>query len=308
MIGIEAVASYIPECRVDNLERCAQAGKDRQFITDKIGFTRLARREAEEETSDLCVRAFERLQARTGLDRAAVDCLVVCTQNPDGAGLPHTSAVVHGKLGLGRNVAAFDVSLGCSGFVYSLALVESFMERQGFGCGVILTSDPYSKVLDAADMDTELLFGDAAAATLLSARPVLRSLKSVFCSNGAMRHSIEVREDSGKLRMLGSNVFKFSMTEVPAQVQRCLERNGMGIADIDLFLFHQGSRFIVENLAQRLGIEPARAPFMAADIGNTVSSTIPIMLEQHLPGPARNILISGFGVGLSWGSTVLQRV
>ena len=308
MIGIEAIASYIPAARVDNLARAAAAGKDAEFIREKIGFVSLARKAPGEETSDLCVKAFARLVEKTGLAPAAIDCLVVCTQNPDAAGLPHTSAIVHGKLGLGRAVAAFDLSLGCSGYVYSLSVVEAFMQRHGFKCGVIFTADPYSKVLDPSDYDTELLFGDAATVTLISERPVFRSLNSVFSSNGAMGHSIAVQADSGTLRMLGSNVFKFSMTEVPAQVRQCLEKNAMNLADIDLFLFHQGSKFMVENLAQRLGIDPARAPFLAAEIGNTVSSTIPLMLEQYLASAARNILICGFGVGLSWGSSVLQRV
>ncbi len=251
MIGIEQIGSYIPAARVNNLERAADAGKDAAFVRDKLGFVSLARKAKGEETSDLCVQAFSRLREKAGLDPAEIDCLVVCTQNPDAAGLPHTSAVVHGKLGLGKEIAAFDVSLGCSGYVYTLAVVEAFMQQQGLKRGVIFTADPYSKVLDPSDYDTELLFGDAATATLLSDCPVFRSLKSVFSSNGAMGHSIAVQADSGTLRMLGSNVFKFSMTEVPGQVRRCLERNAMELADVDLFLFHQGSKFMVSRRRDR---------------------------------------------------------
>lgn len=308
MIGIRAIASYVPEERVSNLDRHAAAGKDEAFICEKIGFESLARREASDETSDLCVKAFAALEARSGIDRKTVDCLVVCTQNPDAHGLPHVSAIVHGKLGLGLGVACFDVSLGCSGYVYGLGVVRAFMEANGLRSGLLFTSDPYSKIIDPQDWDTELLFGDAATVTWMTVDPVYRCRAGMFATEGSMGHSISVAAVGEPLRMLGSNVFKFSMTAVPDQIQAYLSREGLSLEDIDLFLLHQGSKFIVDNLGRRLGLAAEKAPFEAGDLGNTVSSTLPLMLESRIERPLERILLCGFGVGLSWATMALESV
>lgn len=307
MIGVTDIACYVPADSISNLERAAAAGKTREFIEGKIGFRRVTRKAPALETSDLCVAACAALAAKRPLDKSAIDCLVVCTQNPDGHGLPHTAAVLHAKLGLRQQVAAFDISLGCSGFVYGLGVVSAFMEANGLHHGLLFTADPYSKILDPADLDTELLFGDAAAVTYLTAQPVYRPLKSRFATDGRQGHSIQVPRAGGRLSMLGSNVFKFTMTVVPEQIEACLKDNGLSKDEVDLYLFHQGSKFIVDNLGKKLGLAPERAPFEAAEVGNTVSSTLPLMLERRLQAGPPRILMSGFGVGLSWATTVLER-
>jgi 3-oxoacyl-[acyl-carrier-protein] synthase-3 len=307
MIGIRAIASHVPGRRVSNLARRGDAGKDAGFISDKIGFEHVARREDGQDTSDLCVAAMQSLPGTwAGYDPAAVDCLVVCTQNPDAHGLPHTSAVVHAKLGLGHDVACFDISLGCSGYVYGLATITALMQAQGLRSGLLFTADPYSKILDPGDWDTELLFGDAATATWVTTDPVYVPRPAMFATDGSMGHSISVAERGGALRMLGSNVFKFTMTAVPAQIERYLAREGLSKDDVDAYLLHQGSRFIVENLARKLAIPPDKAPFEAADLGNTVSSTLPLMLERRLASPPPRVLLCGFGVGLSWATMLLD--
>lgn len=306
MIGIKAIGAHVAPRRVSNLARAAEAGKDPAFVTDKIGFESVARVAPGVETSDLCVAAHADLAVTPGYDPASVDCLVVCTQNPDGHGLPHASAVVHRKLGLGHGVACFDVSLGCSGYVYGLATVTAFMQAQGLRSGLLFTADPYSKVIDPADWDTELLFGDAATVTWIGADPVYAGRRGLFATDGRMGHSICVPAPGEPLRMLGSNVFKFSMTVVPDQVRAYLAREGLADADIDLYLFHQGSRFIIDNLARKLGIDPAKMPFEAAATGNTVSSTLPLMLRDRLAEPPRRILLCGFGVGLSWATMAIE--
>src|SRR5258708_2479302 len=131
MIGIADIASYVPETSISNLERAAAAGKTREFIEGKIGFRRVTCKRPQEETSDLCVKAYAALAAKRPMSTTDIDCLIVCTQNPDGRGLPHTAAVVHAKLDLGDDVAAFDVSLGCSGYVYGLNIALAFMQANG---------------------------------------------------------------------------------------------------------------------------------------------------------------------------------
>lgn len=307
MIGIQAIGTYIPPGRTDNREHMAQFAVDESFLTDKIGMLRLSVKADTQDTSTLCCLAFADLQQKTGLQPEDIECLVVCTQNPDGHGLPHTSAIVHGLLGLPDHCAVFDISLGCSGFVYGLSIIQSFMQANGFRKGVLLTADPYSKIIDADDKNTRLLFGDAATATLISDTPVWRSGVFVFGSHGKDHASIAVNPDTHKLAMNGRAVFTFSATVVPQNITAMLKANQLTVADIDCFALHQGSRYIVETLIKKLAIPPHKAPFVASDYGNTVSSSIPLLLSTLDTG-LNTVAIAGFGVGLSWASTVLIKV
>lgn len=268
---------------------------------------RLAIRQEHEETSGLCCKAFADLQNKAPIRPEEIDCIIVCTQNPDGRGLPHTSASVHAALGLPDNCAAFDISLGCSGFVYGLSIIQCFMQGNGLRRGILFTADPYSKIIDQQDKNTSLLFGDAAAATLISDAPVWRTGKFIFGSRGQERNAIQVDPATGKLSINGRAVFTFSATVVPDNIRAMLAANELSLDEIDYFALHQGSRYIVDTIRKRLGVPEYKAPFIAADYGNTVSSSIPIILSAAGAG-LRRIVIAGFGVGLSWASSVLCRV
>tara|TARA_B100001123_G_C15344974_1_gene1036564 strand:- start:579 stop:1502 length:924 start_codon:yes stop_codon:yes gene_type:complete len=306
MIGIEAIGSYIPPHRELNADKKEQFGITDAFLEAKVGVLRRARKGDDEETSDLCCRAFESLAAKIEIQSSDIDCLIVCTQNPDGHGLPHTSAVVQGKLGCSNRVAAFDISLGCSGYVYGLSVITSFMQANGLKQGVLFTADPYSKIIDPTDKSTSLLFGDAATATLISTTPKLTTNQTRFGTRGQEGGALARADES--LFMNGRAVFNFTVTAVPPQVQEVLQAAGYQLTDIDLFVFHQGSKFIVDQLTQRLKLPVEKVPTNLSDIGNTVSSSIPLLLEDYLPAAKiQRVLISGFGVGLSWASAVLER-
>ena len=307
MIGIQSIASFVPGFKVDNLARGSRYGRDEDFIREKIGFVSLPRKEKEMETSDMCVAAFEALCAKCKIDRQTVDSILVCTQNPDGFGLPHTASIVHAKLNLPTTVAAFDVSLGCSGFVYCLNLLSNLMAGNGFRKALLFTADPYSKVIDPLDYTTELLFGDAATCTLLSTEPIYVIGKTLFGTEGRRNKTISVDANSRKITMDGKDVFNFALRIIPQHIIACIKANDLSIDAIDLFLLHQASRYIVINLRKKLGLPEKKAPFLAAEFGNTVSSTIPLMLESCLDKKMKHILLSGFGVGLSWASTVIKR-
>lgn len=308
-VGIRAIGTYLPEGRVDNMARIADFGKDAVFLEEKLGFKKLARKSADEEPSDLCVSAWEDLLRQVELKGEMIDCLIVCTQNPDAAGLPHTSAIVHAKLGFGTSVAAFDISLGCSGYVYGLSIISSFMEMNNLNNGLLFTADPYSKVLDPTDHNTELLFGDGATVTWVSQdMPCYRLGRSLFSTDGSGRGAIQLDKDERKIRMKGRSVFNFTMKVVPEQIRACLVENDCAVSDVDYFLLHQGSKYIVDNMAANLGFPVEKTPFMAAEYGNTISSSIPMMLKSVLGKQPDRILISGFGVGLSWATSMLFRV
>jgi 3-oxoacyl-[acyl-carrier-protein] synthase-3 len=304
-IGLADIGIYVPAKHESNHDKRELLQVDDNFIESKVGVHFVSRKADDEETSDMCVQAFHDLARRAHLKPEAVDCLVVVTQNPDGNGLPHTSAIVHGKLGCRDDCAAFDISLGCSGFVYALSIVRSFMMQNNMTCGVLFTSDPYSKILDPADRSTVLLFGDAATATLLTNSPVMYPTAFAFGTRGRDGHVLACVE--GVLKMNGRDVFNFSAREVPEQIVRLLQASGLSMEDIDVFVMHQGSRSIVETIQRRLGVS-GRFPLKLQEQGNTVSSSIPLILQDILrESSANTVLISGFGVGLSWASAVLKR-
>jgi len=308
VISITAIGSYIPAARESNYAKKSQFDIDDDFITEKIGVKQVSRKASDEETSDLCVKAYADLLGRHG-GIEPIDCLIVCTQNPDGSGLPHTSAIVHGKLGLPPHCACFDVSLGCSGYVYGLSVIKSFMQDNGFSNGLLFTADPYSKIIDPQDKNTALLFGDAASVTLMQSAAGPGTWQPGpfrFGTQGKGGAALENRD--GKLYMNGRAVFNFSATEVPLQLRQLLQGLQLGIDDIDLFLFHQGSKFIVDQLTARLKIPHEKVPLNLADQGNTVSSSLPLLLQGYVDDPQlHRIVLSGFGVGLSWASCLLTR-
>jgi 3-oxoacyl-[acyl-carrier-protein] synthase-3 len=303
MIGITDIASYLPSGRLSNHARKVDLNITDEFIVDKLGMTELAIRGPGEETSDLCVKAYERLKAK-GSAPARVDALILVTQNPD-YNIPHSSAIVHGKLDLNSDCACFDISLGCSGFVYALSVVESFMQANGFRNALLFTADPYSKIVDPKDKNTVLLFGDGAAVTLLTDHPVFAAGPYVFGTLGKDHAELICR--NGSLYMNGRAIFNFAAKTVPGSVTECLAKAGLGKDDIDRFLFHQGSKFIVDTLTKRLELPPEKVPFVAGTYGNTVSSSIPMMVEAELAGDSRRLILCGFGVGLSWATTILTR-
>jgi len=311
MIGIRYISSYIPERYESNFDKKNQFEIDDDFIINKLGVLRVSRKLADEETSDMCVKAFHALRAKTSVSPAEIDCVIVCTQNPDAHGLPHTSAIVHGKLGGREDCASFDISLGCSGYVYGLSIAKSFLESNGFKKGLLFTADPYSKIINPSDKNTALLFGDAASVTLLSESTVddvsWFPVKFLFGSLGKNGNALQ--NFNGYLEMNGRAIFNFSAVSIPVQIKELLKSVGIIINEVDLFLFHQGSKYIIDTLQRRMNLPPEKVPCNLPRQGNTVSSSIPMLLENYLERENLNkIVLSGFGVGLSWASCLIQRI
>ncbi len=308
MAKITAVAHYIPNRFEDNFQKREKFGVNDDFILEKLGIRQVSRMEDTDETSDMCVKAYNALSADDRPEK--IDCLLVCTQNPDGSGIPHTSAIVHGKLGLDENCACFDVALGCSGYVYSLSILKSFMEGNGFKAGLLFTADPYSKTINPDDKNTAMLFGDAATVSVLrddaAADDGFSLDQFTFSTRGADCKALH--NFDGVLQMDGRAVFNFAISKVPAQVDVLLTNSGIQKSEVDSFLFHQGSKFILTHLTQRMGLNIDQVPIDIEGYGNTVSSSIPLILESVLKDENKQtIVMSGFGLGLSWASCLATR-
>ncbi|MEG5265755.1 ketoacyl-ACP synthase III [Pseudomonas sp. JDS28PS106] len=307
MIGIKSIASYVPNDGVDNYAQGAKFGKDEEFILGKIGSTFLPRKAEGQETSDLCVEAANVLFANNPqLKREDIDVLIVVTQNGDEEGLPHTAAIVQDKLGLSTNVAAFDISLGCSGYVYGIYAIKGFMEAAGLKNGLLLTADPYSKIVDPEDRNTTMLFGDAATATWMGEGAPWLLGKAKFGTDGAGAPHLKV--SNGVFFMNGRQVFNFALLKVPAHLHELLGESDLTPDDIDAFCIHQGSAAIVDAVARRFEDKPEKFLKDMVETGNTVSSSIPLLIEKHVMNSSWNrVALSGFGVGLSWGSAIIYR-
>ncbi len=306
IIGVQGIGVHIPPGRASNSDRLTDFGIEAAFLDNKIGVQKRAIMGDEETAVGMCLKAAADLVERGGPSLDSVECVVVVTQNP-GIQIPHLSAQLHGTLGLRSECACFDVSLGCSGYVYGLAAIQAFMQQNGLRHGLLFTADPYSSIIDLADKNTALLFGDAATCTWIGPDPVFTTGKFTFGTMG-VEHAALTCARNGRLFMNGRAIFNFAAKQVPSDITRLLSMNGAAIGDIDEFIFHQGSKYIVDTLAKLLQLDRTRVAFDMTDYGNTVSSSIPLILAKSMTRPEnRRLVLSGFGAGLSWASALLTR-
>lgn len=310
--GIERIETYLPPKRLSSEELATQFGFDLNFVEEKIGVKQLFVVEGE-KTSDIAVRAMNQLLAVYPSLRAELDVLVVCTQTPDYQ-LPQVSALVQSRCKLPRSVASFDVGLGCSGFVYALNVVESVLACNGLNKGVLITSETYSRIINSADRNTKCLFSDGAAATLITRQGNIQSGVSRFGTDGDYHDRLIVKPaEDGKgmqpLYMDGRSIFEFAVSTIPNEVRLTCEANNVSMDEIDFFVLHQASKFVLDAIAKKMKIQDSARMINVLHLtGNTVSSSIPMALKETLAQHGKRdlkILISGFGVGLSWGTTLL---
>jgi len=305
MLGIQEIASYLPEKKVSNYDKKEKFELDDDFIENKIGVKSHTVKEADEKASDLCVKAFANLTKKLDITKENIDCCVVVTQNPD-FNIPHTSAIVHGKLGLPQSCACFDISLGCSGYVYGLSNIIAFMQSNGLKNGLLFTADPYSDIIDHDDKNTDLIFGDGATVTYISENALYIPTDFSFGTNGSAYKDILCDD---KLTMNGRAVFNFTATTIPKHIKAQLEKKELEDSDIDRYILHQGSKYIVDTIRKRLKIEESKVPFDMYEYGNTVSSAVPLILEKEMLNKENNrMLLAAYGIGLSWGSAIVEKI
>jgi 3-oxoacyl-[acyl-carrier-protein] synthase-3 len=271
-VRIRSIGLYLPDKREANYEKAERVGFDRDFLEHKLGVVALSVMEPGETTSDLAIRAFDDLAGRMELPTKQIQLLVVVTQHPDFK-VPHTAAIVHNRLGLAKQCMTFDISQGCAGYAHAVTVMNGVMDAAKLDHGVLITSDPYSDKTANDDRDVALLFGDAATATYFTRSGT--GYRLVDSNFGTLPDSYRCLMYRDHLEMDGGAVFKHAVREAPPSIQELLARNQLGVDDIDLFLLHQGSKYLVEYVGRKLGVPPEKAPFEAGGYGNTVSSSIP---------------------------------
>jgi len=278
----------------------------------------------DECASDLGVAAAENLFAEHQIDRSTIDFLLFCTQTPDYP-LPTTACLIQDRLGLPTSIGALDFNLGCSGFIYGLSLADGLI-RSGTARRVLLiTAETYSKYIDPTDRSLRTIFGDGAAATLVepSDEPSLGGF--VFGTDGSGANMLLVAEGGARpvqnaiqprkrkrwpssLYMDGPELVKFSLDIAPPLIDSVLARAQWTRDQIDMYLIHQATLFMLNHLRERLSLDREHTPEALEQYGNTVSSTIPILIRDLRQSgrlrPGKQTLLMGFGVGLSWAGCV----
>jgi 3-oxoacyl-[acyl-carrier-protein] synthase-3 len=326
---ITHIAGYLPPSVLSN-DDLAKSYPDwpAEKIYEKTGIRERRVVQTGECASDLALAAAEKLLP---LGARGADHLLFCTQTPDYL-LPTTACVLQHKLGLPTTCAALDFNLGCSGYVYGLALANSLLQSGAAHRVLLLTADTYTRLIHPQDKSTRTIFGDAGTATLLGRESEARLHSFVLGSDGSGAEQLMVKaggarfprpddwpvtiDDSGNvhapgcLYMNGPEIFNFTLKAVPRLVREVLDRAKLSLAEVDLVVFHQANAFMLEHLRRKLGIAPEKFVLHLEYCGNTVSSTIPLALEQAIvSGRLRRgmkVLLAGFGVGYSWGGCILE--
>lgn len=332
--AITASAYYVPEQRLTHAEVAARFGEEMaRKVAESAGIWERRVAAPGECASDLALRAANDLLARHAIDRASIDLLIFATQTPDYL-LPTTACLLQEKLGLPTACAAFDVNLGCSQYVYSLGVAHSMVSAGLAQRALVLTGDTVSRILHPGDRAVVPLFGDAGTATLVEpAAPGEGFLRFKFGTDGkgapflmwptsGLRQprtpasAQETTDKSGSTRraddmfMDGAAVFVFTLKTVPKLIEELLAAEGLGVGDVDLFVFHQASEMIVESSAKKLKIPREKLHYKLHDVGNSGGSTVGIALtDAWLKGrikPGMKVVLSAFGVGLSWAGALVR--
>ena len=284
--------------------------------------------------ADLCESAARRLLERIKLPNEDVDAVIFVTQTPDYP-QPCNAAVLHGRLDLPKHCAALDVNLGCSGYVYGLWLAHMMVSGGGCRNGLLLAGDTISQIVNPKDRSVASLFGDGGSATLIQRSHQEgtawfnlgtdgQGFNKLIVPAGGFRTprsaetGIEREDEQGNTRspedlfMDGAEVFNFSISEEPKSVQDLVDYAGLDFDSIDYFVFHQANRYILKNIAKRLKIDFSKVPMKTVErFGNQSSASIPFAIcgelgEELTDSKMKRLLLSGFGVGLSWASAIVD--
>jgi len=331
MAYIKAISYYLPKTTITNedlLKDFPEWSVDK--VAAKVGINSRHIASKNETACDLAEKAALKLFEEYNIDPTTIDFLLLCTQSPDYF-LPSTACILQHRLGIPTTAGAFDYNLGCSGCIYGMAVAKGLIAG-GIAKNILLiTSETYSKYLHPTDKSNRSIFGDAAAACLISTEGIAEigefslgtdgsGAKHLIVETGAARQkeatNKESMDDDGHIRredylyMNGSAIFNFTLEAVPAMMKDVLLKNKIDKDHIDYYLFHQANKFMLNTIRKVCVLPKDKFYINLSETGNTVSSTVLIGLKQCLENGTiqygMQVMITGFGVGLSWGGTILK--
>jgi 3-oxoacyl-[acyl-carrier-protein] synthase-3 len=329
-VFIKAIEYYLPQRVVTN-EELVRAFPEWTVdkIISKVGVNKRHIAAENETATDMAVLASQKL-FDNGIDKNAVDYILFCTQSPDYY-LPASACIIQDRLGLAKSIGALDFNQGCSGFVYGLSLAKGLIVANIAQNVLLLTAETYNKRLHPKDKGNRTIFGDAASATLISTEGFAEigefslgtdgsGAENLIIKTGGARNpeksgTVDFDENSNPVSsdhiyMDGSEIFAFTLDAVPSLVKSTLEKNGIKKENIDLYIFHQANKYMLDFLRKKMKIGEPKFYFYLSEVGNTVSSTIPIAICEAMKSGnltmGMKTLLAGFGVGYSWGGCVLN--
>lgn len=329
-VSLKGVSACIPKAIIENKNLDIFKTEDFSKFLALTGVER--KRVAGDDicTSDLCYYSAEKLLTDQDWGKSDIDYIIFVSQTSDYV-LPATSCLLQERLGLKTSIGALDFNQGCSGFIYGLSLAKGLLCAQVAKNVLLFTSETYSKYIHARDKGNRTIFGDAAAATFVSADGFAeisdfslgtdgRGAKNLIVETGGSRcttikNNITWNENGNPvspdhLYMNGTEIFNFTLETVPLLINDILVKNGLLQTEIDMFILHQANKHLMEFLRKKLRIESEKFYYYIENVGNTVSSTIPIALKEAIKEGKihsdNEVLIAGFGVGYSWGGTILR--
>ena len=251
-----------------------------------------------------------------------IDFLIFCTNTPEYS-LPTNACILQDKLGLKKSIGALDIILACSGYIYSLSVAKSLILSEQAKNILLITSDTYSKFIKKENIKTRILFGDGSSSTLISSKKEKKDsleiknfsygtdgagYKNAVIYNFGSRYWKNNKENGDQLDLNGPGIYEFALKEIPPAINDFLKKSSLNLKKIDYFVFHQANKFIIQSLKKKIGIPEEKLLMNMSRIGNTSSSSIPIVLSKYLGNFPKNkkILLIGFGGGLSWGISLIN--
>lgn len=305
-VYIKDIAYYLPQSVLTNEQIAIEFPEwSAEKVANKVGISERHIAAVDETASDMAIAAAKRLFAK-GYDRSQIDFVLLCTQSPDYM-LPSSACLVQHRLGLSTKCGAFDFNLGCSGYEYGLVMAKSLIQSGIAHNVLLLTAEMYTKYLSQEDKGNRTIFSDGASATWIGTEGFAEIGECSLGTDGSGAGFL-IKRPNEPLYMDGGAIFDFSSDVVPQMVEEVLRKSELQMADVDLWVFHQANKYMINYIRKMLEIDKERFYIYLEHVGNTVSSTIPIALveagkEGKLNG---NIMLVGFGVGLSWGAVMLK--
>lgn len=320
---ITGIGSYVPERVLSNSDLEKMVETSDEWIVTRTGIRERRIAGDDECSSDMGIRAAKGALEKAGLSGDQVDMIIVATSTPDYL-FPSTAALIQSAIGA-NNAAVFDFQAACTGYLYGLSIAKTFVESGVYKNVLLVATEKLSSFVDYKDRSTCILFGDGAAATLISAEGEGLAIEHVHLGangdeamlltlpgGGARIPASEQSLQAGKhfLKMEGREVFKHGVRRMVQTSEECLEKLSLKADDITWLIPHQANIRIIESVAKRLGFPMERIYLTVQKYGNTSASSVPIamheMLEQHSMQPGERLLLTSFGAGLTWGSAVLR--
>ena len=308
-VAFYGMACAVPQKRTDNAVFAQSFGLDQMAKFEKmVGVVERRTATGGETTADLAYAAAMKLEECGRLTPKSIDAVLFVSQTPNSI-LPATACCLQERIGIKKECVALDINLGCSGFVYGVLVAASLLQMGGVLKVLLLGGDTITKLTRPDDAASAPLFGDAGFATVLCRSESATPIHYAFMSDGSGAKVIEA-PIGGTLSMDGMDVFNFTINEVPSLIKEQMEKSRLTIDQIDYLVLHQANKFVLKQIAMMTGFSMKKVPISMDRYGNTSSASIPLTLcdmkERDISLGVRKVLLSGFGVGLSWGTLTMD--